>query len=126
MIPLNVSGAFHSPLMREPAQGFGPVLSGASYQAPAIDVYANLDAKPYGGADEIAGKLEAQLDHPVLWEDTIKAMVASGVETFVEVGSGRVLSGLVKKIHREAVVYNVEDVASLEKTLAAFGLEVQA
>jgi [acyl-carrier-protein] S-malonyltransferase len=126
VIPLNVSGAFHSPLMREPAQGFGPVLAGASYRAPGIDVYANLDAKPYGGADEIAGKLEAQLDHPVLWEDTIKAMVASGVETFVEVGSGRVLSGLVKKIHREAAVYNVEDVASLEKTLAAFGLEVKA
>jgi [acyl-carrier-protein] S-malonyltransferase len=126
VIPLNVSGAFHSPLMREPAQGFGPVLAGASYQAPGIDVYANLDAKPYGGADEIPGKLEAQLDHPVLWEDTIKAMVASGIETFVEVGSGRVLSGLVKKIHREAAVYNVEDVASLEKTLAAFGLEVKA
>lgn len=126
VIPLNVSGAFHSPLMREPAQGFGPVLAGARYQAPGIDVYANLDAKPYGGADEIPAKLEAQLDHPVLWEDTIKAMVASGVETFVEVGSGRVLSGLVKKIHREAVVYNVEDVASLEKTLAAFGLEVKA
>ena len=62
----------------------------------------------------------------MVWEDTIKAMVASGVDTFVEVGSGRVLSGLVKKIHREAVVYNVEDVASLEKTLAAFGLEVKA
>ncbi|MFN3431828.1 MAG: ACP S-malonyltransferase [Candidatus Sericytochromatia bacterium] len=126
VIPLNVSGAFHSPLMREPAQGFGPVLAGASYRAPQFDVYANLDARPYAGADEIPGKLKAQLDHPVLWEDTIKAMVASGVDTFVEVGSGRVLSGLVKKIHREALVHNVEDVPSLEKTVAAFGLEVKA
>lgn len=119
VIPLNVSGAFHSPLMTEPAKGFEPVLAAETYQAPAITVYANLDAKPYGAASEIPGKLAAQLDHSVLWEDTIKAMVASGIDTFVEVGPGRVLSGLVKKIHREAAVYNVEDQASLEKTLAA-------
>lgn len=124
VIPLNVSGAFHSPLMTEPAQGFAPVLGAETYQAPAIRVYANLDARPYGEASEIPAKLAAQLDHPVLWEDTVKAMVADGVTHFVEVGSGRVLSGLVKKIHKEAATFNVEDVASLEKTLAAFGLEV--
>ncbi|MNY70460.1 hypothetical protein D3C86_2085940 [compost metagenome] len=60
-----------------------------------------------------------------MWGDTVKAMVADGVTHFVEVGSGRVLSGLVKKIHKEAATFNVEDVASLEKTLAAFGLEVK-
>lgn len=126
VIPLNVSGAFHSPLMTEPAKGFEPVLAKATYHAPKLTVYANVDAKPYGGAEEIPGKLAAQLDHPVLWEDSVKAMVADGVDTFVELGSGRVLSGLVKKIHREAKVFNVEDTASLEKTLAGFGLEVRA
>ena len=124
VIPLNVSGAFHSPLMTEPAQGFAPVLAAETYRQPAITVYANLDARPYGAAEEIPAKLAAQLDHPVLWEDTVKAMVAGGVTRFVEVGSGRVLSGLVKKIHKEAETFNVEDVASLEKTLAGFGLEV--
>jgi [acyl-carrier-protein] S-malonyltransferase len=89
-------------------------------------VYANLDATPYTTAGEIPVKLAAQLDHPVRWEDTIRRMVADGVDTFVELGAGRVLSGLAKKIHRDARVLNVEDVASLEKTLAALGLEVGA
>lgn len=124
VIPLNVSGAFHSPLMRTPAAEFAPVLAEGCYQKPAIAVYANLDARPYGDGAEIPGKLAAQLDHPVLWEDTMRAMCADGFRTFVEVGSGRVLSGLIKKMDREASVWNVEDRASLEKTLAGLGLEV--
>ncbi|MDB5096964.1 MAG: malonyl CoA-acyl carrier protein transacylase [Cyanobacteria bacterium RYN_339] len=118
-IPLNVSGAFHSPLMTAPAQGFKPVLEAASYAAPAIQVYANLDALPYQAAAEIPAKLAAQLDHPVRWAQTVEALLAAGVTTFIEVGSGRVLSGLVKKARRDATTLNVEDMASLEKTLAA-------
>jgi [acyl-carrier-protein] S-malonyltransferase len=118
-IPLNVSGAFHSPLMTEPAQGFKPVLEAASYAAPGLKVYANLDALPYQDAAEIPGKLAAQLDHPVRWAQTVEALLADGVTTFIEVGSGRVLSGLVKKARRDAVTLNVEDAASLEKTLTA-------
>jgi [acyl-carrier-protein] S-malonyltransferase len=124
VIALNVSGAFHSPLMTAPAKGFAPVLETATYQAPVMRVYANLDATPYATPDEIPVKLAAQLDHPVRWEDTIRRMVADGVDTFVELGAGRVLSGLAKKIHRDARVLNVEDVTSLEKTLAALGLEM--
>lgn len=126
VIPLNVSGAFHSPLMAEPAQGFRPVLAKATYHTPKIPVYANLDATPYQAAGEVPERLAAQLDHPVLWEDTLKAMASAGVTTYVEVGSGRVLSGLAKKIHKEAQTFNVEDVASLEKTLAGLGLEVKS
>ena len=126
VIPLNVSGAFHSPLMRTPAAEFGPVLAAGAYQDPRIRVYANLDARPYGAGAEIPGKLAAQLDHPVLWEDTVRAMLADGIRTYVEVGAGRVLSGLVKKMDREAAVWNVEDAASLEKTLTGLGLEVRS
>jgi [acyl-carrier-protein] S-malonyltransferase len=126
VIPLNVSGAFHSPLMTEPAKAFRPVLAQATYHAPRIAVYANLEATPYQAAGEVPERLAAQLDHPVLWEDTIKAMAAAGVTTYVEVGAGRVLSGLAKKIHKEAQTFNVEDVASLEKTLAGLGLEVNS
>lgn len=122
-IPLNVSGAFHSPLMTEPARGFAPVLAQAAYQAPALTVIANLDALPYRGAEEIPGKLAAQLDHPVRWAQTVQALLDAGVTTFVEVGAGRVLSGLVKKVRRDATTLNVEDQASLEKTLAALGQE---
>ena len=118
VIPLNVSGAFHSPLMREPAEAFRPVLAAGSYRNPKLKVYANLDARPYEAASEIPEKLASQLDHSVRWDDSVRRMALDGVTTFVEVGPGRVLSGLVRKIHREAVVYNVEDAASLEKTLA--------
>lgn len=119
VIALNVSGAFHSPLMQQPAQGFVPVLQAASYQPPQLQVIANLDARPYAGADEIPGKLAAQLDHPVRWTQTMQALLEAGVTTFVEVGSGRVLSGLAKKAKRDALTLNVEDQASLEKTLEA-------
>lgn len=120
-IPLNVSGAFHSPLMTEPARGFAPVLASASYAEPAVTVIANLDALPYKGGAEIPAKLAAQLDHPVRWVQTVQALLDAGVTTFVEVGAGRVLSGLVKKVRRDATTLNVEDQASLEKTLAALG-----
>lgn len=118
-IGLNVSGAFHSPLMTEPARGFAPVLAAAAYADPRLSVVANLDARPYAGAAEIPAKLAAQLDHPVRWSETVQALLDAGVTTFVEVGAGRVLSGLVKKLKRDAVCLNVEDQASLEKTLAA-------
>lgn len=126
IIPLAVSGAFHSPLMSPASRVFAPILAAERYRAASVPVYANLDASPYGAASEVPGKLAAQLDHPVLWEDTIHAMLAAGVATFVEVGAGRVLSGLVRKASREATVLNVEDVASLEKTLTALDREVRA
>lgn len=122
-IALNVSGAFHSPLMTEPARGFAPVLAGGSYADPKLTVVANLDARAYTTASEIPVKLSAQLDHPVRWSETVQALLDAGVTTFVEVGAGRVLSGLVKKLKRDAVCLNVEDQASLERTLAALGLE---
>ncbi len=123
-IPLNVSGAFHSPLMTEPARGFAPVLAGVTYADPDITVIANLDALPYTAGGEIPAKLAAQLDHPVRWAQTVQALLDAGVTTFIEVGAGRVLSGLVKKVRRDATTLNVEDQASLEKTLAALGVEV--
>lgn len=126
VLPLKVSGAFHSPLMAVPATEFAPLLMAQTYKPMQIPVYANLDARPYGGPDEVAAKLTAQLDHPVLWEDTVTRMVADGVDTFVEVGPGQVLTNLVKRMSKESTALNVEDVASLEKTLAALGREVHS
>jgi [acyl-carrier-protein] S-malonyltransferase len=118
-IALNVSGAFHSPLMAGPAKEFAPTLNAAHYGQPLLQVIANIDATPYREASEAPTKLIAQLDHPVRWAQTMQALLDQGVHTFVEVGSGRVLSGLAKKARREATVLNVEDIASFEKTLAA-------
>jgi [acyl-carrier-protein] S-malonyltransferase len=118
-ILLNVSGAFHSPLMAAPAREFAPALSSARYATPIIQVLANYDAQAYKVATEVPLKLAKQLDHPVRWSQTMQSLLEQGVTTFVEVGSGRVLSALAKKARRDATVLNVEDVASLEKTLAA-------
>ncbi|HEY9722792.1 MAG TPA: ACP S-malonyltransferase [Oscillatoriaceae cyanobacterium] len=124
VIPLNVSGAFHSPLMHEPAREFAPTLDAETYVSPAIKVLANLDAGLYGTADEIPRKLAAQLDHPVRWQQCAQQLLDLGVDTCVEVGPGRVLSGLMKKLSPQVQTLNVEDPASLSKTLAALGVAV--
>lgn len=121
-IELNVSGAFHSPLMSAPARDFAPVLAAATYGDPQLTVIANLDATPYSSAAEIPLKLAAQLDHPVRWEQSMNALLEAGVTTFIEVGAGRVLCGLLKKIRRDAVSRHVDDVDSLAATLAALGI----
>lgn len=124
VIRLNVSGAFHSPQMIEPARAFRPVLEAETYVSPRLKVLANLDASIYGTAAEIPRKLAAQLDHPVRWQQCAQRLLDAGVDTFVEVGPGRVLLGLVKKLDSGVRTLNVEDPASLEKTLAALGVAV--
>jgi [acyl-carrier-protein] S-malonyltransferase len=82
----------------------------------------NAEARPITKADEIQASLVRQLPLSVLWEDSVKAMAAMGVMTFVEVGPGAVLSGLIKRIVPDAVTLNVNDPKSLEATRAAFGV----
>ena len=82
-----------------------------------IPVVANCDGKSTTRAADFKTKLVTQIDHPVLWEDSVRLMIAQGVETFIEIGPGRVLSGLLKKIDRSKRVHNIEDPDSLNKTL---------
>lgn len=95
-IKLKVSGAFHCPLLREAADEFGAFLQNIPFASPRIPVYANLSAQPYGG--DLRATLREQMCSPVRFTETICAMRASGIEEFIEVGPGRVLSGLVAKI----------------------------
>ena len=115
-MPLAVSGAFHSPFMKEAADQLGLWLGQAGVKAPSLPVYANSTALPYEG--DCAALLARQVDHPVLWEDTIRRMAQGGADCFVELGPGTVLSGLIRKILPEARVSHVEDPASLGETLA--------
>ena len=85
--------------------------------APKIPVYANCTAQPYDG--EAKATLLAQVVRPVRWQETVEALAAAGVDTFIECGPGKTLSGLIKKTVREARVYRVEDEATLRETLAA-------
>ena len=110
---LKVSGPFHSSLLRPAGDRLAERLAGIEVRPPEMPVYANVTARPYTSVDEIRALLREQVSSPVRWEETVEAMVADGVDTFVEVGPGRVLSGLIRRIHREAVLHNVESVESL-------------
>ena len=118
-IPLEVSAPFHCALMQPAAEDLKPVLGAASFSACKVPVIRNVDAAPHGSADEIRQKLYEQVTSPVRWVDTVTKLQAMGAERFVEVGPGRVLSGLLKRIDRKLAAVNVADCDSLEKALAA-------
>ena len=109
-IKLAVSGAFHSPFMDFAGEKITEYLKTVDLSAPAIPVYANATAKVYGDAKTLIAK---QVNSPVYWQKTIENMVADGVDTFIETGEGRVLSGLIKKINPNVQVLNVSDADTL-------------
>jgi [acyl-carrier-protein] S-malonyltransferase len=118
VIPLPVGGAFHSPLMQGAANIFTAELATGNMQPAQIPVVQNFDARPAMEAADLKEKLSRQMAHSVRWCETIQFMLSQGVDTFVEIGPGKVLSGTVKKIDRAAKTYQVFDKASLEATLA--------
>ena len=117
-IPLTVSAAFHSPFMNDASAKFGAALSAYSFTAPCIPVYANLDTQPYDPA-KIAATMEQQMRSPVRWQTTIENMIAAGFDTFIEVGAGKTLSGLVKKTAADVKIYNVDSAETLAETVKA-------
>ncbi len=116
---LPVSAPFHSPLMKPARERLEPVLWGLPFGDPRWPVVANVDARPVFTGEEARERLVRQVDAPVRWRETLEFLKAEGVDTVVEVGPGTVLTGLAKRVSREWVLLNVEDGASLEKTLAA-------
>ncbi|MGD7043648.1 ACP S-malonyltransferase [Jeotgalibacillus proteolyticus] len=118
-LPLQVSGPFHSSLMKPAAKEFEEVISSVSVQNATIPVIANVTADVELDGDKIKKLLVAQLYSPVLWEDTIKKLISLGVDTFIEVGPGKVLSGLVKKVDRRAKTYPVYDEETLQSAITA-------
>ena len=119
-ILLNVSAPFHSTLMSPAAKRLAEVLEKVKFSDAAFPVVANVDAQPETKAEVIKANLVKQADHPVRWEKSVHTMLDAGIDTFVEVGPGRVLSGFTKKIDRSKTALNVENIESLEKTLAYF------
>lgn len=119
VIPLEVSGPFHSVLMRPAAEKLEDVLNQMDITNAGIPVIANVTASPITSGSEIKQKLVEQLYSPVLWEDSVNTMIDLGVDTFIEIGPGKVLSGLVKKINRSVKTYSVSDEESLTATLEA-------
>lgn len=114
VIPLEVSGPFHSSLMKSAADRLAEVLAGISMSDAAMPVIANVTARPVSAAAEIRSLLTEQVYSPVLWEDSINWLIGQGVDTFVEIGSGSVLTGLIKKIDKTVSIQTINSLASLE------------
>ena len=113
VLPLKVSGGFHSPFMNEAADEFALCLEDAQVKAPKITAYSNVTARPY--ENDVVNVLKKQINNPVKWEDTVKHLAKNGYDTFIETGVGSTLAKLVTKILPEAKVYSVNDTESLAK-----------
>ncbi|RGQ35789.1 ACP S-malonyltransferase [[Clostridium] leptum] len=118
-VKLAVSGAFHSPLMHSAADGLREYLASVSLREERLPVYANLTAEPYGGDKKET--MAAQCENSVQWQKTIENMIANGVDTFIEVGVGKTLVGLIKKINPEVTVYQIENKEGLDAAAEALG-----
>jgi len=125
-IRLPVAGAFHSPLMGPATTGLVEALETVAIADARVPVIANVDAQPTTAADDIRAKLGRQLLGAVRWEESMRRLVAEGADGFVELGTGKVLRGLLKSIAPEAKSANVDDPASLDETLTSFGQEARA
>ena len=101
VIPLAVAGAFHSPLMASAARSLEEVFDGISFGVPRIPVYSNVDTIPHFEPDDLRRSLVTQVTSGVHWEASIRRMLADGFDTFYEIGPGRVLTGLLKRISRK-------------------------
>ena len=116
---LKVNGAFHSPYMSEAAVGFAEVLAKTDLKTPSIPVYANRTGVPYH--EDIRDTLASQIDHPVLWEEIVRNMIQEGVVTFIELGPGKTLCGLIKRIDPDVTLFHVsvpEDLEALKQSIA--------
>jgi len=107
VIPLAVAGAFHSPLMVPADAQLAEALAATPLNAPRLPVYANVDAAPHNHPDDIRRTLVAQVVGGVRWDESIRRMIADGFDTFYEIGPGRVLTGLLKRIDRKLPCTNV-------------------
>jgi [acyl-carrier-protein] S-malonyltransferase len=106
-VRLAVAGAFHTDLMKPADQAVAAVLADIPIQTPRIPVWSNVDAHPHSDPEEIRGLLVRQVLQPVLWEQTMRNLLTEGVDRFVEIGPGRVLAGLLKRVQRKVECRNV-------------------
>jgi [acyl-carrier-protein] S-malonyltransferase len=119
VIKLNVSAPFHCALMKPAQDRLAPDLERLTFSEPKVPVITNVDARVTTAPDELRDALVRQVSAPVRWLESMQALVLNGVETIVEVGPGKVLSGLMRQTNRDAKSLNVEDAASLQATSAA-------
>jgi [acyl-carrier-protein] S-malonyltransferase len=107
VVRLAVAGAFHTPLMKPAEEVMAGVFGSVAMQPPRLPVWSNVTARPHGGPDTIRSLLTRQMVEPVLWEQSMRNLLAEGFDRFYEIGPGRVLAGLLKRVQRKVDVQNV-------------------
>ena len=122
VIKLNVSAPFHCALMRPAQEKLGAHLERLTFNEPRMPVVTNVDAKTTTAPDELRDALLRQVSAPVRWLESMQLLLAENVETFIEIGPGKVLSGLMRHTNRDVKCLNVEDAASLEATRATLAV----
>lgn len=121
-IPLPVSAPFHCALMKPAEERLAPELRALAVTDPRVPIVANVDAQPKRDAHAAIEALVRQVSSPVRWEEVVRRLASEGVSTYVEVGPGAVLSGLVRKIHKDASVFNIaapDDLAAIDAAMAS-------
>lgn len=119
-VPLDVAGAFHTEMMAGAADALGDVLRAVTISDPVeVKVIANISAEYYQSSEKIVEGLRRQLTCPILWQKSMERLLADGVERFYEIGPGRVLTGLMRRINRKTKVINVSSVQALAELLGA-------
>jgi len=116
-LPLNVSGAFHSPLMRPAMQEFTHALDTVDFHEPQLSIYQNVTGFASEDAEQVKVLIAKQLVSPVLWTDLIKNMIDDGAKQFIEMGPGKVLSGLMRKIDRTVKIQSIGTVDDVKKII---------
>jgi [acyl-carrier-protein] S-malonyltransferase len=114
VVPLAVSGAFHTPLMQPAVDKMAEIVEGLSFRDPVIPIIANTTAQPLTTAQAVKEELIRQLCNCVQWQRSIERMIAEGVTTFIELGPGRVLTGLIKRISRDVGTVNIGDAQAVK------------
>lgn len=115
VVPLQVSGAFHSSLMQPAREGLAEILDSVEFKDPEVPVIANTTFSPLTSAGQIKQELLDQLCNGVQWQRSVEYMIDNGVSHFIEIGSGKVLTGLVKRINRQVSLQNVTGMGDIEK-----------
>jgi [acyl-carrier-protein] S-malonyltransferase len=113
-ILLKVSGAFHTAFMQSAVDGMVKYLDAATFRTPKIPIIGNVTALPLTTAEEVKEELIKQLTSPVQWQRGIEYMIEQGVTTFTEIGPGKVLTGLIKRINKEVITQNIGDLAAVK------------
>lgn len=109
---LAVSGAFHSPFMSSAAEGLAEYMKDVDFKEPKLEIYSNVTAKPYTG--DYKELVKSQVESPVRWQSIVENMIASGVDTFIEAGVGKTLTGLIKRISADVRAFKIETPSDIE------------